>query len=236
VIDVLVSQRRDIASAQTFFTAALAVHGDPGEVVTDRAPALANVIEELLPAAWHNTGQYQNNRVECDHGRLKARLRLMRGLKSHRTASVVIRGHAFIQNLRRDHDELAVEATRLLRLATAFDEHTGHLISTGAQVPPQHDLRSNNATEPSHHGAARDPVDRKHTAAASSGGQIAADLPTTLPRAIRRTSAIASAWVAPTTRMLRPARTETPRKAVACGARAPMSTSSWIRPAATPSA
>ena len=68
-----VSHRRNISSARTFFTAALAVHGDPAEVITDRAPALANVIEELLPAAWHNTGQYENNRVECDHGRLKAR-------------------------------------------------------------------------------------------------------------------------------------------------------------------
>ena len=51
VIDVYVSQRRDIASARTFFTAALAVHGDPAEVITDRAPALASVIEELLPAS-----------------------------------------------------------------------------------------------------------------------------------------------------------------------------------------
>jgi len=41
VIDVYVSQRRDIAAARTFFTAAVAVHGDPAEVITDRAPALA---------------------------------------------------------------------------------------------------------------------------------------------------------------------------------------------------
>ena len=109
-------------SARTFFTAALAVHGEPGEVVTDRAPALANVIEDLVPAALHNTGQYENNRVECDHGRLKARLRPMRGMKTNRTASVVIRGHAFVQNLRRGHYELAVDAGPLLRLATAFDE------------------------------------------------------------------------------------------------------------------
>jgi len=122
VIDVYVSQRRDIASARRFFTAALTVHGDPGEVITDRAPALANVIEDLVPAALHNTGQYENNRVECDHGRLKARLRPMRGLKNRRTASVVIRGHAFIQNLRRGHYELAVDAAPLFRLATAFDE------------------------------------------------------------------------------------------------------------------
>ena len=81
-----------------------------------------HVIEELIPAAWHNTGRYENNRVESDHGRLKARLRPMRGLKTHRTASVVIRGHALIQNLRRGHYELAVDAAPLSRLATAFDE------------------------------------------------------------------------------------------------------------------
>ncbi len=70
----------------------------------------------------YDTGQYENNRVECDHGRLKARLRPMRGVKANRTASVVIRGHAFIQNLRRGHYELAVDAGLLFRLATAFDE------------------------------------------------------------------------------------------------------------------
>jgi hypothetical protein len=46
----------------------------------------------------------------------------MRGLKTHRTASVVIRGHAFIQNLRRGHYQLAVDEPPVFRLATAFDE------------------------------------------------------------------------------------------------------------------
>ena len=122
VIDVFVSKRRDIASARRFFTTALAAHAAPVEVITDRAPALANVIEDLIPAAFHNTGQYENNRCECDHGRLKARLRPMRGLKTDRTASVVIRGHAFVQNLRRGHYELGVGEAPMLRLATAFDE------------------------------------------------------------------------------------------------------------------
>jgi IS6 family transposase len=123
VIEIYVSSRRDIASARRFFTAALAVHGDPAEVITDRAAALANVIEQLLPAALHNTGQYQNNRVECDHGRLKARLKPMRGVKTRRTANVLIRGHAFTQNLRRGHYELAIDAPPQSRLvATAFDE------------------------------------------------------------------------------------------------------------------
>ena len=125
VIDVYVSARRDIAAARTFFTAAIAAHGEPDEVVTDKSAALANVIDELLPQAMHNTLKYANNWVECDHGRLKARLRPMRGLKTDRTAKVVIRGHAFMQNLRRGHYELGLEATTdQLRCAAAFDELT----------------------------------------------------------------------------------------------------------------
>ena len=122
VIDVYVSNHRDIAVARTFFTTVLAAHAEPAEVVTDRAAPLANVIDDLLPAALHTTEQYENNRVECDHGRLKSRLRPMRGLKTNRTAGVLIRGHAFVQNLRRGHYELATHTTSVLRLATAFDE------------------------------------------------------------------------------------------------------------------
>jgi len=47
----------------------------------------------------------------------------MRSLKRDRTAAVVIRGHAFVQNLRRGHYELGVGArNHHLRLAAAFDE------------------------------------------------------------------------------------------------------------------
>jgi len=123
VIDVYVSARRDIGAARRFFTAALTAHDAPEEVVTDLAAALNHVIEEVLPAAFHNTGRYANNRVECDHGRLKARLRPMRGLKTDPTAGVIISGHAFMQNLRRGHYELGVDArNRHLLVAAAFDE------------------------------------------------------------------------------------------------------------------
>ena len=84
VIDVYVSRRRDIGAARRFFTSVLADHGQPTEVVTDLSSPLRHAIEELLPAAVHNTGQYANNRVECDHGRLKARLRPMRGSRPTR--------------------------------------------------------------------------------------------------------------------------------------------------------
>jgi transposase-like protein len=123
VIDVYVSARRDIAAPRTFLTAALTGNREPEEVVTDSAQALEHVIEELLPAAFHNTEQHANNRVECDHGRLKARLRPMRGLKNGPTARVFIRGHAFMQDLRRGHYELGVDARNPhLAVAAAFDE------------------------------------------------------------------------------------------------------------------
>jgi hypothetical protein len=66
-------------------------------VSTDRAPAYPRVMEELIPAACHVTEQYANNRIEADHGLLKAWLRPMRGLKRLRTAQVISAGHALVQ-------------------------------------------------------------------------------------------------------------------------------------------
>jgi IS6 family transposase len=70
----------------------------------------------------HVTEQYCNNRIEADHGRLKARLRPMRGLKRLRSAARLAAGHAFVQNLRRGPYELAPDVSPPLRLAAAFSE------------------------------------------------------------------------------------------------------------------
>jgi IS6 family transposase len=122
VIDVFVSRKRDLKAARTFFAMAIRSHGMPAEITTDRAHALVREVGEFLPSDLHDSTQYANNRVEADHGRLKARLRPMRGLKQDRTASVVIRGHAFIQNLRRGLYELGIDAHPALTVAAAFDE------------------------------------------------------------------------------------------------------------------
>jgi transposase-like protein len=82
VIDVLVAARRDADAASRFFKRAInATKVTPTEVTTDQAPVYPAVLEALLPAAWHRTDRYANNGIEGDHGRLKARLRPMRGLK-----------------------------------------------------------------------------------------------------------------------------------------------------------
>jgi transposase-like protein len=123
VIDVFVSLRRDTAAARQFFERAIGTtRVTPIEVTTDRAAAYPAVLDDLLPATWHRTDQYANNRVEADHGQLKARLRPMRGLRQDRSATVVLAGHALVQNLRRRHYELAVEEPASLRVAAAFDE------------------------------------------------------------------------------------------------------------------
>jgi transposase-like protein len=122
VIDVLVSKQRDTGAARRFFVRALRHGPAPVEVTTDKAGPYLRVLDELVPAAAHLTEQYGNNRIEADHGRLKARLRPMRGLKRLRSAAVIAPGHAFVQNLRRGHYELATDTPPRLRLATAFTE------------------------------------------------------------------------------------------------------------------
>jgi transposase-like protein len=82
------------------------------------------VLDELVPAACHLTEQYGNNVIEADHGRLKARLLPMRGLKQFRSIRVISAGHAFVQNVRRGHYELGSDACPKHRLTTAFAELT----------------------------------------------------------------------------------------------------------------
>lgn len=90
------------AAARTLFTTAIAAHREPEEVVTDRAAALANVIEEL-----------------------------------------------FIQNLRRGHYQLGVEAMAdHLRCAAAFDDSPQSSDQIDIQIGPPRDTRPNNATAP----------------------------------------------------------------------------------------
>jgi transposase-like protein len=93
VIDVLVSTRRDAAAARRFFRRAIAaLKVRPSEVVTDASPVYPAVLDELIPSASHQIEQYANNPIGADHSQLKQRLRPMRGLRTDRTAQVIIAG------------------------------------------------------------------------------------------------------------------------------------------------
>jgi IS6 family transposase len=142
VIDVLVCERFDGVAARAFFTRALKAGPAPVEVTTDRAPVYPRVMDELAPAARHVLEQYTNNSVEADHGRLKARLRPMRGMKTIRSLRVVAAGHAFMQNLRCGHYELTTELPARDRLAQSKKSRVavavtpGHAITVTHERPP----------------------------------------------------------------------------------------------------
>ena len=46
----------------------------------------------------------------------------MRGLMRHRSARILATGHAFVQNLRRGHYDIATEVPSQHRLRVAFDD------------------------------------------------------------------------------------------------------------------
>ena len=121
VIDVLLSASCDLAAARRFLTRALRVGIVPAEVTTDRAPVYPRVLGELCPRPCTPLSGMRNP-IEADHGRLKARLGPMRGLKRHRSARILAAGHAFVQNLRRGHYDIATESPDCHRLRVALDQ------------------------------------------------------------------------------------------------------------------
>jgi IS6 family transposase len=123
VIDVLVSVRRDAAAARLFFRRALVRFKlTPTEVVTDAATVYPAVFDRPIPAAWHHVEQDANNRIEADHGQLKHRYDRCAGLRTERTAQVIISGHGFVRNLRRGRYELGLGAPSGSQVAAAFTE------------------------------------------------------------------------------------------------------------------
>ena len=64
IIDVFVSHARREAARRFFERAIGATKVTPAEVTTDRAPVIPSGAGGLLPAAWHRTDQYANNRIE----------------------------------------------------------------------------------------------------------------------------------------------------------------------------
>ena len=123
VTDVLVSARRDADTARQFFQRALAMlKVTPCEVVTDAAAIYPAVLEELIPSAWRHVERHANNPIEADDSQPKHGLRPMRGLRTDRTAQVIIAGRAFMRNLRRGHYEIAADAPAAERVGAAFAE------------------------------------------------------------------------------------------------------------------
>ena len=65
-----------------------------------------------------------NNGLERDHGHLKQRSYSMRGFKQADADALLVRGHAFIHNLRNGFSKRTAEAPRQLRIMTAWSQLT----------------------------------------------------------------------------------------------------------------
>ena len=123
VVDAYFSERRNAEAAQAFFERALAeTRVTPVQVTTDKARCYPPALRTVLPHVKHRASKYLNNGLERDHGHLKQRLYPMRGFKQPRSADLLARGHAFIQNLRNGVSNLTASVPRPLRLLTAWRE------------------------------------------------------------------------------------------------------------------
>jgi len=103
LVDVMLSEHRDLAAAQAFFRSAKAVTGvTPDRVTTDGHDAYPRALRtELGRHVRHRTSRYLNNRLEQDHRGIKGRCRPMLGLKSTGSARRYCRGHDELRNFLR---------------------------------------------------------------------------------------------------------------------------------------
>ncbi len=100
VVDVLLQERRDAASARRFFRRVLAcLGGAPRAIVTDKLGSYAVARRGLLPDAAHDTRPYANNRAELSHQPTRVRERGMRRFKSMFQAQRFVSVHAAVSNL-----------------------------------------------------------------------------------------------------------------------------------------
>jgi transposase-like protein len=103
LVDVMLSEHRDLAAAKAFFRSAKTVTGvTPDRVTTDGHDAYPRAIRtELGRQVRHRTNRYLNNRLEQDHRGIKGRCRPMLGLKSTASAARFCRCHDELHNFLR---------------------------------------------------------------------------------------------------------------------------------------
>ena len=108
VVDVLVRERRDTASAEAFFRQAIERTGvTPREVITDRHQPYLKAVAITCPDAHHiRTGLHRargetTKTIERRHVPTRDRLRNSRGLKRTETGQRFLDGYEAVRHLRR---------------------------------------------------------------------------------------------------------------------------------------
>jgi len=95
LVEALLSEQRDMAAAQRFFTQARGTVGQaPAQVTTDGHDAYPRAIRETLgTGVAHRTSRYKNNRIEQDHRGIKQRYEPMRGFGTFASAARFCTGY-----------------------------------------------------------------------------------------------------------------------------------------------
>jgi transposase, IS6 family len=114
VVDVLLRDHRDTASAEAFFALALGRSGQtPSAIITDHHQPYIKAIQRTVPAALHvRTGLHRaagetTKSIERSHVPTRDRLRSSRGLKSLNTGQRFLEGFECMRALRGGHIQLA---------------------------------------------------------------------------------------------------------------------------------
>ena len=110
LVDVMLSEHRNLAAAKRFFRSAKAVTCViPDRVTTDgpnRDAYPRAIWTELGSRVRHRNNAYLNNRLEQDHRGIKGRCRPMLGFKSVPSASRYCRGHDELRNFLRSRSRM----------------------------------------------------------------------------------------------------------------------------------
>jgi transposase-like protein len=103
LVDVMLSDTRDMAAAKAFFRSAKMVTGiTPTRVITDGHDSYPRAIRtELGRHVRHRTSRYLTNRLEQDHRGIKGRYRPMQGLQCVGSAARFCRGYDELRNFLR---------------------------------------------------------------------------------------------------------------------------------------
>ena len=120
LVDVMLSEKRDMDAAKRFFRSARAVTGvTPSRVTTDGHDSYPRAIREQLgETVRHRTSRYLNNRIEQDHRGIKSRYGPMKGFGNVSSAARFCRCHDELRDLLRPHstrDRNLIAATRRRR-------------------------------------------------------------------------------------------------------------------------
>ena len=120
LIDAMLSEHRDMQSAEAFFRSARATMGfGPDRVTTDGHGSYPRAIRSVLgKAVGHRTSAYLNNHLEQDHRGIKGWIRCVRGFKSHDAGHRFCHEHGELHNLlrpRRRHNQFVCVSLRPLR-------------------------------------------------------------------------------------------------------------------------